>query len=611
RICTICNRAMAAGDGTAVFTAECSHSFHFNCINMRCTFGNQICPTCGTKWKDIPTIGPAPAPLLGFSFRPSPSPFWPPPSPSPTGFRFGSSQNTSSCQSIDIKTHTEFPAVPRSVSQENFHILVNLKSNVTGINQVNSETCRAPIDLVTVLDVSGSMTGKKIQLVKLAMGFVIDNLDASDRLSVISFSDYASRLFPLLLMTDSGKKRALEAVNSLDADGCTNIVEGLKKGTKVIDDRRYKNPVCSIMLLSDGQDSYTNTINLKEISRTQIPVHTFGFGADHDPIMLHSIAESSKGTFSFIEAEGIIQDAFAQRIGGLLSVAVQDLKVHIKSLDPHLSISQLKAGSYSTSLTGENQTGSVDIGDLYADEERDFLALMNIPVVTDEDPNDQMKLVSVCCSYKDPFTKESSTTEVVEVKLQRPGMVNEEDMVVSIEVDRQKNRLQAAEAMSNSRAAAERGDLTGAQSILDDCRMRMADTISAHACDEFSANLALELQEAGSRMKNKKVYESTGRGFLLSGATSHFTQMAAATGFSAMPMAQNIGFAPGLSAMPMSQNIGFASASAASGPSFQKAAFATSGPCFQSAYQTENMRRMVRKSRESDANCPPDTGNTH
>ncbi|KAI3839928.1 hypothetical protein MKW92_016092, partial [Papaver armeniacum] len=226
------------------------------------------------------------------------------------------------------------------------------------------------------------------------MGFVIDNLGPSDRLSVISFSDDARRLFPLLLMTDSGKQRALQAVNSLVADGLTNIVEGLKKGTKVIEDRRHKNPVYSIMLLSDGQDTCTGTktINLKEISKLPIPVHTFGFGADHDSTMLHSVAESSKGTFSFIEAEEVIQDAFAQRIGGLLSVAVQDLQVHIQSLDPHLSIRQLKAGSYSTSLTGENQLGSVDIGDLYADEERNFLVLVNIPVVADENSNDQMKL---------------------------------------------------------------------------------------------------------------------------------------------------------------------------------------------------------------------------
>ncbi|XP_026451273.1 uncharacterized protein LOC113351521 [Papaver somniferum] len=90
----------------------------------------------------------------------------------PISFQASSScDNTSIIRSIDIKTHTEFPAVQRSVLQENFHILVNLKSNVTGIDQVNSDkACRPPIDLVTVLDISASMTGEKNSVVKASHG---------------------------------------------------------------------------------------------------------------------------------------------------------------------------------------------------------------------------------------------------------------------------------------------------------------------------------------------------------------------------------------------------------------------------------------------------------
>ncbi|MCL7042646.1 hypothetical protein MKW94_000484 [Papaver nudicaule] len=555
KICTLCNGALKVGDGNAIFSAECSHSFHFNCITSYVKIGNQICvhpscPVCDAEWKDIPFISPAsnstgglsPATLRPYissrtnSNRTITSKF---PSSEPLVFNDDdlldfqssfSSNNISIVRSIDIKTCTELPAVPRSISHENFHILVNLKSHVTDIDQVDSHVIqRAPIDLVTVLDVSGSMTGRKLQLVKRAMRFVIGNLGFSDRLSIISFSANARRLFPLLLMTDSGKKHALQAVNSLVADGGTNIAEGLKKGTKVIEERAHKNPVYSIMLLSDGQDSYTKKINLKEISRLQIPVHTFGFGADHDPVMLYSIAEGSKGTFSFVEAEGLIQDAFAQCIGGLLSVVVQGLQVHIQSLDPYLCLSQLKAGSYPTFLASDNQTGLVDIGDLYSDEERDFLVQVNIPVVANENSSNQMNLVNVWCDYKDPCTKKSVTTEAIEVKLQRPEMVNE-NVVVSLDVDRQKNRLQVAEAMSNSRAAAESGDLLRAWTIINGCRMQISETASVNAGDKFSADLDLELQELQSRMGSMKVYESTGRGYLLSGMSSHSRQMATTRG---------------------------------------------------------------------------------
>ncbi|KAI3913808.1 hypothetical protein MKW92_051313 [Papaver armeniacum] len=567
RICTLCDGALKAGSGSvtrAMFSAECSHSFHFACITSYVKLGHHICPICYVEWKDIPSHAPITKPTNG-STRVVPILTWPshikatpgtlPCIPSqtnsyrsitsdsqsshfndddPLDFQFKFPSNDKSIiRSIDIKTSTELSAVRRSTSQKNFHVLINLKAHVTDMNQVNSDmpspTRRAPVDLVTVLDVSGSMTGTKILLLKRAMGFVIENLGPFDRLSVITFSSSARRLFPLLLMNDSGKQHALQAVNCLFAGGETNILEGLKKGAQVIEDRRHRNPVCSIMLLSDGQDTVKNRIHLQEELRLKIPVHTFGFGEDHDPATLHSIAESSKGTFSFIENEGLIQDAFAQCIGGLLGVVAQDLQVHIQSLHLDLCLSQLKAGSYSSNISCDNQIGFIDIGELYADEERDVLVLVNIPAVVDYDSGSQMKLVSVRCTYRDPFTKESMTTDAIEVKIYRPRSLTE-DLVVSVEVDRQKNRFRAAEALRFARAAADKGDLPSGRAIIDRCRMWISESASMRAGDKLSVALDAELQEVWSRMGSKKIYESTGRGYILSGMSSHSMQKATARG---------------------------------------------------------------------------------
>nr|GFD16274.1 hypothetical protein [Tanacetum cinerariifolium] len=72
--------------------------------------------------------------------------------------------------------------------------------------------------------------GTKLALLKRAMGFVIQNLGPADRLAVIAFSSTARRLFPLRKMSDAGKQQALQAVNSLVANGGTNIAEA---GTSV------------------------------------------------------------------------------------------------------------------------------------------------------------------------------------------------------------------------------------------------------------------------------------------------------------------------------------------------------------------------------------------
>ncbi|KAL5990601.1 hypothetical protein ACLOJK_011504 [Asimina triloba] len=583
---------MKAGNGHALFTAECSHTFHFQCIASNVKHGNQICPVCRGKWKEIPFQGPAdlnhgrarinpvdwnqddnwttvvrrlPPPRTDANRQLASSPF---PASEPSVFNDDEALNpqleksekgsqavdpsNSRARTVEIKMHPEFSTIPRSTSQENFTILVHLKAPFTslklnsGVTQssphVTRQTSRAPVDLVTVLDVSGSMAGTKLALLKRAMGFVIQNLGPSDRLSVIAFSSTARRLFPLRRMSDSGRQQALQAVNSLTSSGGTNIAEGLRKGAKAMEDRREKNPVGSIILLSDGQDTYTVSgsaaanirpdyqsllpSSMRGGTSCQIPVHAFGFGMDHDAASMHSISETSGGTFSFIEAEGVIQDAFAQCIGGLLSVVVQELHLGIDCLHPQTRISSIKAGSYASRLSSDRQTGSINVGDLYADEERDFLVSVNVPSCNAGEPT--TSLVKVVCSYKDPVSKERVNLEGQDVKIQRPDVVRER--VVSIEVDRQRSRLEAAEAMAEARAAAEGGDLAAAVSILERRRKELAESAAFRAGDQLCAALNAELKEMQERMATRRVYEASGRAYVLSGLSSHSWQRATARG---------------------------------------------------------------------------------
>jgi Mg-chelatase subunit ChlD len=462
--------------------------------------------------------------------------------------------DVNSVRTVEVFTYTEVSAVPKSVSYDNFTILIHLKAPLTSGRQnrnwnhaespQSSQDSRAPVDLVTVLDVSGSMSGTKLALLKRAMGFVIQNLGPSDRLSVIAFSSTARRHFPLRRMTETGKLEALQAVNSLVSSGGTNIAEGLRKGFKVVVDRKWKNPVCSIILLSDGQDTYTisgtsmtrpqadyksllpTSIHRNGSSGFRIPVHAFGFGSDHDAASMHSISEISGGTFSFIEAEGVIQDAFAQCIGGLLSVVVQELQVKVESLHPRLEIGSIQAGSYKSSIMANAIMGFVDVGDLYAEEERDFLVTVNIPV---DGTSDEMSLLKVSCTYRDPMTKGLMTLEEAsQVKIQRPEITG--TRVVSMEVEKQRNRLRAAEAMAEARAAAENGDLARAVSVLESCGKALSETASTRAGDRLCIALCAELKEMQERMASRRVYETSGRAYILSGLSSHSWQRATARG---------------------------------------------------------------------------------
>ncbi|KAL4190254.1 hypothetical protein AMTRI_Chr07g23740 [Amborella trichopoda] len=606
RTCSICLGAMKPGNGHALFTAECSHSFHFHCILSNVKHGSHACPVCRAKWKEVPF----PAPSSDHNSRARISPLdWPnedpafmtilrrlpqprPPheshhhhltplfhAPEPASFTDDEPLDPRTepsglnpplenpTQALKIETHPEFDLVPRSLSLDNFSILVHLKAPYSSQNGMKTQLLspqshrdRAPVDLVTVLDVSGSMAGTKLALLKRAMGFVIQNLGPSDRLSVIAFSSNARRLFNLRRMSESGRQQALHAVNALASTGGTNIAEGLRKAAKVISDRRERNPVCSIILLSDGQDTYTvgsaaGAGRLAPMDYTsllpssvQAPVHAFGFGADHDAGSMHAISEASGGTFSFIEAEGAIQDAFAQCIGGLLSVVVQDVKLSFDCVVPGVRVTAIRAGSYTSSIMDGGQGGSVNVGDLYAEEERNFLVDVTVPAMSNRgssvnynggaQPESGVSIIStfllsVRCMYKDPITGDGCNVTPVVVEVTRPIGAADLLGLPRLEVDRERQRAGAAETMAEARALAEHGDLRGAVAALDRRRSVMAGSAAWRAGDELCLALDAELAELQWRMASRAAYESSGRAYVLSGLSSHSWQRATARGASA------------------------------------------------------------------------------
>lgn len=473
-------------------------------------------------------------------------------------------------ESVTVKAFPELPAIASSESISTFAVLVGVQAPPMLDETHNLE--RAPIDLVTVLDVSGSMVGSKLSLLKRAVQFVIRNLGPSDRLAIVVFSSSAQRIFPLHRMSDRGREDAILAINSLQVNGGTNIVEGLKKGARILHERRERNPVASIILLSDGNDTYDlhgtinqqrnlqnqNSTNSRQVLEnlnllldpirsgnveagnearpSSIPVHTLGFGADHDSASMHAISDASGGTFSFIETDNIVQDAFARCIGGLLSVVAQEVRLTVRSASSGVHIRSIPSGRYSNDISEQGQQGVIDVGDLYADEEKEFLVYLTVPVflaAESEEGVAKTSLLDVKCSYKEIVSMEMVHAEAERVEIWRPNVLSPTDLVVSLEVDRQKNRLLVAESIVEAQEMAEQGNLEGAQAVLANRRSTLLSSASAQAGDGLCTWLESELTEIRERMASMESYEHTGRAYVHSGLSSHSWQRATTRGDSA------------------------------------------------------------------------------
>lgn len=114
---------------------------------------------------------------------------------------------------------------------------------------------RPSIDLICVIDTSGSMSGTKINLVKDTLKLLLDLLNEKDRLSLITFSSTAYRLGGLKKVNSQNKNQFLAQINGIAAGGGTSIGNGMSLAFKTLLEKKYKNQVNSIFLLSDGLDS--------------------------------------------------------------------------------------------------------------------------------------------------------------------------------------------------------------------------------------------------------------------------------------------------------------------------------------------------------------------
>lgn len=71
---------------------------------------------------------------------------------------------------------------------------------------------------------------------------------------------------------------------------------------------------------------------LAQIGR-QACVFTMGYGAEHDSEILHAVADAGNGLFYYIENRDNIPDSFCDCLGGLLSVAAQNVRMTLTAAD--------------------------------------------------------------------------------------------------------------------------------------------------------------------------------------------------------------------------------------------------------------------------------------
>jgi len=191
-----------------------------------------------------------------------------------------------------------------------------------------------PLNISLVLDRSGSMYDEmKIEYVKEASKYIIDNISENDEVSIVAFAERAKVVIPSQKATDkSTMKRRINNLDSLDIGSSTNMFDGARLGTQEVKNVLSSEKVNRVILFTDGLEN-VNEGKIGPFVKRQadngITYSVFGVGDDFNEDLAMDIADSTRGKCYIIRNPSQISNYFNEELGGLQAIVIQNPRVRL------------------------------------------------------------------------------------------------------------------------------------------------------------------------------------------------------------------------------------------------------------------------------------------
>uniref|UniRef100_A0A8D2DE54 Inter-alpha-trypsin inhibitor heavy chain H3 n=1 Tax=Sciurus vulgaris TaxID=55149 RepID=A0A8D2DE54_SCIVU len=211
-----------------------------------------------------------------------------------------------------------------------------------------------PKNVVFVIDVSGSMAGRKIQQTRDALLKILDDVKENDYLNFILFSgDVTTWKDRLVQATPENLQEARAFVKNIHDKGMTDLNDGLLRGISMLNKAREENLVPErstsiVIMLTDGDansgESRPERIqeNVRNAIGGKFPLYNLGFGNNLNFNFLESMALENQGF-----ARRIYEDSDADlQLQGFYEEVANPLLTGVQMEYPQNAILDLTQNSY-------------------------------------------------------------------------------------------------------------------------------------------------------------------------------------------------------------------------------------------------------------------------
>jgi len=195
---------------------------------------------------------------------------------------------------------------------------------------------RPAANLVFLIDVSGSMYDpNKLPLLKNAFGLMVDQLAATDRVSIVV---YAGSAGVVLDSTPGDQKAKIRGVlDRLEAGGSTNGAQGIERAYQLAHDHFIKNGINRVVLATDG-DFNVGVVNFQALldmakreRKTGVALTTLGFGdGNYNDELMEQLADAGNGNYSYVDTLNEARKVLVSELSSTLFTIAKDVKIQVE-----------------------------------------------------------------------------------------------------------------------------------------------------------------------------------------------------------------------------------------------------------------------------------------
>jgi Ca-activated chloride channel family protein len=187
-----------------------------------------------------------------------------------------------------------------------------------------------PRDITAVVDVSGSMSGQKLEQTREALHQLLGSLGPDDRFRLVAFSNRVR------ISGDSwsrargdGLRAARRWIDDLVADGGTNIAGALEEAFR-LESPEERLPI--VVFLTDGLPTVgerdpERIAEAAERSGSRARVFAFGVGYDVNTYLLDRLSAAGRGSTEYVEPGEDVEVALGALAGKITHPVLTDLEI--------------------------------------------------------------------------------------------------------------------------------------------------------------------------------------------------------------------------------------------------------------------------------------------